>query len=302
MVKHILVPTDGSQLSRKAIRAAARLAKAFHARLTGYAVTEDYSVSAFTDRVLAHTPGQEAFSAEQARLARHHLKAVTEEAAAAGVECETDFAPAYDVYKAIIDAARARACDLIVMASHSHRTLGGVVLGSETNKVLTHSAIAVLVYRAHHEDEGLFRHILLPTDGSPLSHAAVEGALAFAQGLGAKVTVLHVEREQPPQAYGEGMVVVPIGSVEQFRHDEGQRSTRILEAVEKAANARGVPVVLQTRINNHPADAILQAAHDARCDLIYMASHGRRGMSALLLGSETTRVLMHSGIPVLVHR
>jgi nucleotide-binding universal stress UspA family protein len=147
MYKHILVPTDGSELSKQAIHAAAELAKAVGAKLTGFFATESYPVSSVAEYVPANIGSPEEFSAEQDALAKRYLAVVQTEAETAGVPCDIYFFPSTSPYKAIIQAAETRGCDLIVMASHGRRGLGAVLLGSETNKVLTHSNIPVLVHR-----------------------------------------------------------------------------------------------------------------------------------------------------------
>lgn len=147
MYKHILVPTDGSELSDKAVLAAVKLAKSVGAKITGFVAVDDYPVSPFADYVPSGMPSPEEFRAQQEERAKGYLAILTREAQAAGVECATDFTPSLSPYKAIIQAAESKGCDLILMASHGRSGIGGLVLGSETNKVLTHSKIPVLVYR-----------------------------------------------------------------------------------------------------------------------------------------------------------
>jgi len=145
MFKHILIPTDGSDLSRKAILYGVQLAKEAGANVTGLTVAEPYH-AANMDTVLI--PVDEGDYEEQSRLlsekAMEHVKMATE---AAGVKCETIREVHDQPYRAIIDAAHARGCDLIVMAAHGRRGISALLLGSETVKVLTHSTIPVLVYR-----------------------------------------------------------------------------------------------------------------------------------------------------------
>jgi nucleotide-binding universal stress UspA family protein len=145
--KHLLVPTDGSELSEQAMRAAVKLAKALGAKLTGFYAMDDYPVSPFADYVPANMPSPEEFRAEQEEKAKQYLRILTQEAEAAGVPCKIEFTPNFSPYKAIIHAAEVNSCDLILMASHGRHGVAGLVLGSETNKVLTHSKIPVLVYR-----------------------------------------------------------------------------------------------------------------------------------------------------------
>jgi nucleotide-binding universal stress UspA family protein len=145
MFKHILIPTDGSDLSRKAILYGVQLAKESDAKVTGLTVAEPYRAPAM-DAVLI--PVDEEDYEEQSRiLSEKAMEQVKTAAEAAGVPCETIREVHDQPYRAIIDAAQALGCDLIVMASHGRRGISALLLGSETVKVLTHSSIPVLVYR-----------------------------------------------------------------------------------------------------------------------------------------------------------
>jgi nucleotide-binding universal stress UspA family protein len=145
----------------------------------------------------------------------------------------------------------------------------------------------------------VFKHILIPTDGSDLSRKAVLYGVQLAKENGAKVTALTLT--EPYRAVSVAAVLVSIGEDE---YDEGAKriSDRALEQVTIAADAAGVPCQTIREVHDQPFRAIIDAALAKDCDLIVMASHGRRGVSALLLGSETSKVLTHSTIPVLVYR
>jgi len=145
MHTHILIPTDGSDLSAEAIQYGTALAKAVNARVTGVTVSPSIHVLAIEPDAVADT--LESYRQRMATVAAQHLDKVKE---AAGVNYEVVHVEHKDPYKAIIDVANAKACDLIVMASHGRRGISAIVLGSETLKVLTHSTIPVLVYRAAH--------------------------------------------------------------------------------------------------------------------------------------------------------
>ena len=149
MYKHILVPTDGSELSDKAVEAAIKLAKLAGARVTAFHAIEPYPLqgayAAEASGVAELQP--EVFAERSEEYAKRVLDAVAAAAAAANVECTTGYATSRSASQAIIEKARKEGCDLIVMASHGRRGLEGFLLGSETQKVLTHSTIPVLVYR-----------------------------------------------------------------------------------------------------------------------------------------------------------
>ncbi|MGA8921143.1 MAG: universal stress protein, partial [Pseudolabrys sp.] len=144
MHKHILIPTDGSELSQKAIDYGMALAKSVNAKVTVVTVSAPFRLWATpvtTDIV-------EEYEKQMRQLSAKYLESAKESAVAAGVTCEVLQIEHDQPYLAIIDAARRRSCDLIVMASHGRRGISAIVLGSETVKVLTHSTIPVLVFRA----------------------------------------------------------------------------------------------------------------------------------------------------------
>lgn len=144
----------------------------------------------------------------------------------------------------------------------------------------------------------IFNHILIPTDGSELSMSAVRHGLELAKAVGARVTAMTV---QPPLTdfIVEG-VTITVSEVDraQMRTEFGHR----LDAARKAAAEAGVPLETVQVENREPWRAIVEVAKEKGADLIVMASHGRRGVSALVLGSETQKLLTHSTIPVLVYR
>jgi len=143
MYKRILIPTDGSKLSLKAIKHGISLAKSIKAKVTAVTVSVPFEALAFE----LMTETSEQYQKHAANLAAKHLRIVTDMAAAAGVACNVVHVEHYLPYEAIIIAAKKARCDLIVMASHGRRGYAAVLLGSETVKVLTHTKIPVLVYR-----------------------------------------------------------------------------------------------------------------------------------------------------------
>jgi nucleotide-binding universal stress UspA family protein len=145
----------------------------------------------------------------------------------------------------------------------------------------------------------MFKHILIPTDGSDLSRKAVLYGVELAKSCGAKVTGLTVT--EPYRVVAVDAVLVPVDE-EDYEEQSRRRSERALEQVKIAADAAGVKCETVREVHDQPYRAIIDTAHASGSDLIVMASHGRRGISALLLGSETAKVLTHSTIPVLVYR
>jgi nucleotide-binding universal stress UspA family protein len=145
----------------------------------------------------------------------------------------------------------------------------------------------------------MYKHILLPTDGSELSAKAVRDGVQLAKEIGARVTAVHVT----PPFYPSEMSPSSLTAHAQEHEAKSRESAkRALGAVEDAARAAGVPCATLHRVSDGPFEEIIQVAAESGCDLIFMASHGRRGVKALLLGSETNKVLTHSRIPVLVTR
>lgn len=144
MYKRILVPTDGSEITGKAVTTALGLAKALGASLHTISVREPFPYSAVSE--MQPTPPQEFFDAQE-RIATRNVEAVQSACAAAGIACEAQTVEALHAWEAIIDHCKHHGCDLIVMASHGRRGVTALLLGSETQKVLTHSSVPVLVVR-----------------------------------------------------------------------------------------------------------------------------------------------------------
>jgi len=145
MYKHILIPTDGSELSKKAVDHGIGLAKALNAKVTAVTVSEPFHIFAVEPGMLTDTPDE--YEKRIAALTGKYLKAAKDAATAASVPCDLVQVEHEHPYETIIDTARKRGCDAIVMASHGRRGVSAVVLGSETVKVLTHSNIPVVVVR-----------------------------------------------------------------------------------------------------------------------------------------------------------
>jgi nucleotide-binding universal stress UspA family protein len=144
MITKILVPTDGSELSVKAVRGAVEMAGRLGAKIVGMTTVEPYSYSSMSE----YRPESfEAFESRTEAIAQERLKQIESICKAGNVECETVVSKSFSPYEAIIEAAREKGCDAIFMASHGRRGLNAVLLGSETQKVLTHSNIPVMVYR-----------------------------------------------------------------------------------------------------------------------------------------------------------
>jgi len=147
----------------------------------------------------------------------------------------------------------------------------------------------------------MFKNILIPTDGSKLSMKAIKSGLAFAKSINAKVTGCYVV--EPFQPYYFGDYIPPdMPTPKEFERHAREAGEKCLAQIETAARAAGLKYQGSVVMADTPYAGIIDAAKKEKCDLIYMASHGRRGLSGMLLGSETHKVLTHSKIPVLVYR
>lgn len=145
----------------------------------------------------------------------------------------------------------------------------------------------------------MFSHILIPVDGSPLSIGAMQTAMSFAREAGAKVTVLTVKEPFHVFSASPGQLEL---TRDEYEQEAGAHAADSLVAAEREAQQRGVTCEVVQAESDEPYLAIIETAIGRGCDLIAMASHGRTGIAALVLGSVTVKVLTHSKIPVLVYR
>ena len=147
MYKHIMIPTDGSELSDKAINAGVDFAKEVHARVTGFTAVPEYKVPSEIELMSRHGVSLEQYERDARKQAEAALQKIADRARAAGVEYDAEYAQSDRPHEAIVRAALKHGCDLIFMASHGRRGISALVHGSQTQGVLTHSTIPTLVYR-----------------------------------------------------------------------------------------------------------------------------------------------------------
>ena len=147
----------------------------------------------------------------------------------------------------------------------------------------------------------MYHRILVPTDGSPLSQKAVSSAIEQAAATGAELVALYVVPRYP-LSYFEGGISVSNAEVARTEKQWSDKGQAVVDAVEKAAKAGGVKAKGVLTRSDLVAESVISAAKKHKCDLIVMASHGRKGIKRVLLGSETQHVLTHSKLPVLVLR
>jgi len=148
------------------------------------------------------------------------------------------------------------------------------------------------------KEANMFKHILLPTDGSVLSETAIKKGVAFAKEINAKVCGLTVTK--PFHVFTTD--VMELEDTKGTYAEDTALADKRLSVIEQAAKQAGVSYDGAHKIGDHPWEEIIKTASDRGCDVIFMASHGRRGVAALVIGSETNKVLTHTKIPVLVYR
>jgi nucleotide-binding universal stress UspA family protein len=147
----------------------------------------------------------------------------------------------------------------------------------------------------------MFKNILIPVDGSALSRKAAQKGVALAKATGAKVTGFHVAPAYKFSVHAD-YAYAEFVRPDEFEAKSKQVASRHLDVVKKVATAAGVGYAGHFATSDFPADAIVKAATKYKCDAIFMASHGRTGLSKLILGSETNKVLANAKMPVIVWR
>jgi len=145
----------------------------------------------------------------------------------------------------------------------------------------------------------MYRHILVPIDNTDLATETVSRAVAFAGSIGARITFFHAQADYSASLRGEAEVVRATAPAD-FAYAYQGKARELLAKAESAARAQGVPCASSSTVNDTPYRAIIAAAGEAGCDLIFMASHGRRSKLGMVLGSHTLKVLTNAGMPVLV--
>jgi len=149
------------------------------------------------------------------------------------------------------------------------------------------------------EGERMFKHFLIATDGSPLGNKAAKAGIALARALGAKITAYYAIEQVLIYDKGYMMDQKTIDSFEESARAAGQKR---VDAIGKLAKVAGVPFASVVTKASTAYEGIIETAKKRRCDVIFMASHGRRGLSKLMMGSVTQKVLTHTTIPVVVYR
>ena len=148
----------------------------------------------------------------------------------------------------------------------------------------------------------MFKKILIPTDGSPLSSQAANAGITFAKSIGASVVALNVTQPFAATIGFDGMAAAYAITDDDYEKAAGEQADKYLKGIVDRAQTAGVPAEMRAVSNFNVADGIVQAASECGCDLIFIGSHGRSGLSRLLLGSVTAKVLSLATVGVLVYR
>ncbi|HSD37213.1 MAG TPA: universal stress protein [Rhodocyclaceae bacterium] len=146
----------------------------------------------------------------------------------------------------------------------------------------------------------MYKHLLVPTDGTELSRGAITQAVQLARSLDARITVLYVQPECPKPMGGEAFTMGPFR--EDFLRNTAAATNEVFEEAKSLLGNSGVNCKYVTATSDAPWEVIIATARSEACDLIFMASHGRKGIAGMLIGSETQKVLTHCKVPVLVCR
>lgn len=166
-------------------------------------------------------------------------------------------------------------------------------------RVSIHESIEGTATMSAKAEDAMFTHVLIPTDGSKLSDKAIEKGVKFAKQIGAKVTWFYAVPEFRTFTGIAEMLEQTAGG---YKTSAKKEAGKMLDALRQRAETAGVQCDAEAVFSDYPHEAIISMARKKKCDLIVMASHGRRGLSGVLLGSETQKVLTHSKLPVLVLR
>ena len=302
MFTKILVPLDRSTLAEQAVGRAAAIARAYDASIDLILVHEPFATSLFVN------PASETDTLDGEQRYIERMAAEICAGSSLTVTAGVHRGAAPDV---ICDRAREVGADLIVMTSHGRTGLGRMWLGSVADAVVRNSPIPVLVLRpidgvsakraAHH----LFKHILIPLDGSALAADIFPTATAIAQAGGAKITLLRVITPVPSITAVDATIPLaytPIIPDEvATAHLAGEVAAELDEIAHRLKEQGHVAVKAEVVVEEHAAQAIIKYARANDVDLVAMCTHGR-GASRLLVGSVADKVLRGSGLPVLLHR
>ena len=263
---NLLAPTDGSKFSDSAVKEAINLAKKCKSKLIALSVVQtNIELEAGAPWVIDKAEKE----------ARENLESIKNQATKEGVDCETIVSLSEEPYQAIVDHASLNKVDMIIMGTHSRKGIKRLMMGSVTAKVIGHAPCNILVLPLNAKFE--CKNILIATDGSQYSEAAVSEAIGIAKRCEIS------------------LFVISVASSDEERISAQDAVKKVVETAEKDG-IRTESIITKGK----PYEAIIEAAKQNKVDLIVMGSHGKTGLKRLLMGSETEQVIGHSDSAVLV--
>ena len=308
MIRSILVPLDGSPFGEYALPLAASIAREAPARLQLVRVHRPLSAVAAEGIFLLDDLDQSLRVEEKLYLDRVARRLRNE----AGVSATATLLDG-DVAAALEERATLSECDLVVLSTHGRGALGRFWLGSVADELIRRLPMPVLLVRpeedpASSRNPPRFRRILVPLDGTPLAEQIIEPALAVGAPSEATFTLLRVVQPVPRYDYMpggvtmEGVDALVVGQILAHQKQLCDESRQYLEGVAARLRSGGVAVETRVVVEDQPAVAILREALAGPSDLIALETHGRRGLSRLLMGSVADKVVRGGHLPVLLHR
>ncbi len=281
----ILLATDGSEYGEGAIREAIKLAKACASNLTVLSVI-DYNAEfeALAPQIVE----------KKEKAARKFLDAIEARARQEGIDCESLILEGEDVYRSITDEALKKKSTMIVMGRRGRTGLKRLVIGSVTARVIGHSPCNVLVVPKDAQLD--FKNIVVATDGSKYSTAAVSEAVAIAKRNGSALTVISA---MPSELLTPTDIDFTMNQQQLIAEQEMKETEKNAKEAKETAQKEGVDVKAFV-LSGRPYEAIIQTAQETKADLIVLGSHGRTGIEKFLMGSVAERVILLSSCPILV--
>jgi nucleotide-binding universal stress UspA family protein len=309
MFRSLLVPLDGSPFAEHALPLALSIARRAEAELQLVSVHSTPEA----DYPMHHFLHEESWVTEWKTRHGVYLDNIAQRLRAAGAKAVTPLVLQGDVAGSICKHAIEAGTSLVVMTTHARGPLGRMWLGSVADLLIRELSRPVLLVRPPEDRVDLnldviLKHILIPLDGTPLAEQILEPAVALGEAMGAEYTLLRVNRpvatiHYPPE--GAMGVTLPEGMRQQLERVESEARLKAEEYLDEIAQRlRGRLLRIRTKVvgEAQPALAVIETAQKVPANLIAMQTHGRRGLSRLVLGSVADKVLRGAGVPLLLQR
>jgi nucleotide-binding universal stress UspA family protein len=281
----ILLTTDGSEYSEGAVREAIKLAKRCSSKLTVLSVIDtNPELDALAPQLIE----------KREKAVRQNLDALLALAKQEDIDCDTIVHEGEETYRHIVDEAAKNNSTMIVMGRRGRTGLKRLVMGSVTARVIGHAPCSVLVVPKAAQLE--FRNILVATDGSKYSVAAVAVAIDMAKRNGSALTIISAV---PSELLTPTDIDFTMNQQQLIAEQEMREAEKNARSAKEAAQKEGVTVKAFV-MSGRPYEAIIQTAQETKADIIVLGSHGRTGVERFLMGSVAERVIMLASCPVLV--